>query len=445
MTITVIGLGPAGPGELTNATLAAVAAHEHRFLRTSRHPSASVLPDAVSFDYLYETLGSFEEVYAAIVEALVAADQKFQRVLYAVPGSPLVAEQSVQRLLSDPRVDVEIVPALSFLDLTWARLRIDPQQGGVRLIDGMNFAAEIDGERGPVLVSQCHSKLVLSDVKCSLADPPSTVTVLQRLGLPDERIFGVDWDDLDRNVEPDHLTSLWIPTLIPPLRHEIKRLVDVMDALRTRCPWDQEQTHASLAPYAIEEAYELAEAIAADAHPEATDAETDHLVEELGDLLFQVIFHSHLGQEGGRFSLEDVARMLSDKLVRRHPHVFGGVAVDSAEAVREQWEHTKRAERVGDGPEHDPMAGLTEALPALLYASKVIKRAEASSYVSIPSGNGLSADDLHTDELSPDEIVGRSLLALVGEARRAGVDPERALRLTAARLRDDVRAATSKT
>jgi tetrapyrrole methylase family protein / MazG family protein len=444
MTITVIGLGPAGPDELTTGTLAAIATHDHRFLRTSRHPSASVLLDAVSFDELYETLDSFDEVYAAIVEALVVADQKYGRVLYAVPGSPLVAEQTVQRLLTDSRVAVEIVPALSFLDLTWARLRIDPQQGGVRLIDGMNFAAEIDGERGPVLVSQCHSKRVLSDVKCSLVDPPTSVMVLQRLGLPDETIFSINWDDLDRVVEPDHLTTLWIPTLIPPLRYEIKRLVDVMDALRTRCPWDQEQTHVSLAPYAIEEAYELAEAIAADAHTEATDAETEHLVEELGDLLFQVLFHSHLGQEDGRFSLADVARVLSDKLIRRHPHVFGDAQVESAHDVRVQWEQTKRAERVGDGPETDPMAGLTEGLPALSYAAKVIKRAEASSYVNVPSENSLFADDLHTDERSIDEQVGERLLGLVSASRRAGVDPERALRLAAARLRDDVRASSSK-
>jgi tetrapyrrole methylase family protein / MazG family protein len=451
MPITVIGLGPAGPNELTTGTLEAIAAHEHRFLRTNRHPSASVLSAATSFDDLYETLDSFDEVYAAIVEALVAADRQYQRVLYAVPGSPLVAEQSVQRLLADPRVRVDIVPALSFLDLTWARLRIDPQQGGVRLIDGMNFAAEIEGERGPVLVSQCHSKLVLSEVKCSLLDPPSTVTVLQRLGLPDENIVSIAWDDLDRVVEPDHLTSLWIPTLRPPLRFEMKRLVDVMDSLRTQCPWDQEQTHMSLAPFAIEEAYELAEAIAADADPNATDADTDHLVEELGDLLFQVIFHSHLGQEDGRFSLADVACGLSDKLIRRHPHVFGDAQVDSAHEVRVQWENTKRTERVGDGQEHDPMAGLTEGLPALLYASKVLKRAEATSYVNIPTGNSQSADDLRTNEHGSEEWIaadaeneiGRRLLALVGESRQAKIDPERALRLAAARLRDDVRAATT--
>jgi tetrapyrrole methylase family protein / MazG family protein len=353
MHITVIGLGPGGEDLATIGTLRAIEAHPVQFLRTARHPAASLLTGATSFDHLYETLGSFDDVYASIVEALVAAatDAPDQRVLYAVPGSPLVAERTVELLLGDPRVHVTIVPALSFLDLTWARLQVDPQHGGVRLVDGLRFAEEVDGERGPLLVSQCHSLAVLSDIKCALSDPPATVTVLQRLGLPGESIITISWDDLDRVIEPDHLTSLWIPELTPPLRTEMARLVGIMAKLRTDCPWDQKQTHESLAKYVLEEAQELVEAIVADAEvsPDATDGEaeglTEHLIEELGDVLFQTVFHACLGTEDGRFTLADVARVLSDKLVRRHPHVFGDVEVADAEEVARNWELIKQEER----------------------------------------------------------------------------------------------------
>jgi tetrapyrrole methylase family protein / MazG family protein len=428
-TIIVVGLGPGTEDFLTRGTLNAIAGSTQRFLRTSRHPSASVMGECHSFDELYDALESFDQVYAAIVEHLVAAAvSNPEPVLYAVPGSPLVAEHTVELLLADPRVSVTIVPALSFLDLTWARLGVDPHTNGVRIIDGLRFAEASEGERGPLLVSQCHSKAVLSEIKCTPADPPERVTVLQRLGLPDESITDIAWDDLDRVIEPDHLTSLWIPVFDAPLRTEMARLVSVMDRLRAQCPWDQQQTHASLAPYAIEEAYELAEVIAADAKPEAGDTHTDHLIEELGDLLFQTVFHACLGNEDGRFTLADVARVLTDKLIRRHPHVFGEVLVSDADEVVRNWEQIKSIER---GVSADPMAGLTEGLPALSYAWKVIKRANTAGFSTEPI-------------TAPSSNIGEYLLGVVFGVRAAGADPEVELRLAAARYRDQVRAAVAK-
>ncbi len=442
-SIIVVGLGPGGTDLLTTGTLDAIAACPVRFLRTSRHPSAIVLSGAPSFDHLYDSLPSFDAVYSQIVAELVAAAEAQaraavpQQVLYAVPGSPLVAEHTVELLLANPAVDVTIVPALSFLDLTWARLRTDPLAAGVRVVDGLRFAQDADGEVGSLLVSQCHSLAVLSDIKCTPADPPETVVVLQRLGLPDESITTIAWDDLDRVVEPDHLTSLWISRMPSPLRTEMARLVQVMADLRDRCPWDSEQTHRSLAPYVVEEAYELVEAIEADSSPDATDADTDHLVEELGDVLFQTVFHACLGEEEGRFSMADVARVLSDKLIRRHPHVFAGLAVADADEVKRNWERIKGEER-GDADaasgDHDPMAGLTGALPALTYAAKVAKRAAAAGVAVTPVllPDGLSADD-----------IGDYLVSVVAAVRAAGSDPETELRLAAARLRDHVRRSAS--
>lgn len=148
---------------------------------------------------------------------------------------------------------------------------------------------------------------------------------------------------------------------------QVTRLRAIMHRLRAPggCPWDAEQTHASLIPNLIEEAYETVDTIQRGDH--------DHLREELGDLLLQVVFHSELAEEGGRFNLDDVARGISDKLVRRHPHVFGSSEAATPDAVLQQWDQIKREEK---GDEHQPyLYGVGKGLPALLRAVKVQKKA----------------------------------------------------------------------
>ena len=434
-TITVVGLGPAGEEFITAATRNAVAAHRVCFVRTRRHPSAQIVGDATSFDYLYHEHEAFDRVYASIVEQLVASATEHGEVLYAVPGSPMVAEHTVELLLRETRVDVVLVPALSFLDLTWVRLGVDPLAVGVRIVDAHRFAAEAAGERGPLLVAQCHDRSVLSDVKLALDDttgdgPP--VTILHHLGLPDEQIVSVPWAELDHFVGADHLTSLWIPRLAEPIAAELVGLVELVRTLREQCPWDAQQTHSSLRRYVVEEAYELVDAIDADSacgSSGADDIDLDvdldvaaaaeqHLIDELGDVLFQVVFHATLGEEAGRFTLADVARTLHEKLVHRHPHVFprddfaAGV-INSPNDVVANWERIKRDEKSSSG-------GIADGLPALLYAAKVLKRTD----------HAVVADPTIADEAQ----LGQRLLELVATARVLGVDAEVALRSVAARL-----------
>ena len=152
---------------------------------------------------------------------------------------------------------------------------------------------------------------------------------------------------------------------------EVARLRDIVAKLRAPdgCPWDREQTHATLRSSAIEEAYEMVEAIDAGDDP--------HLREELGDLLLQVIMHAQIAGEENRFDLEDVAREISDKLVRRHPHVFGEGRLGDSDAVLKQWDEIKRAERESKGAPANASAldGVSSALPALMRAGKIQKRA----------------------------------------------------------------------
>jgi len=466
--ITVVGLGPAGAELITVESSQEIAAHSRRFVRTRRHPASRAVSGAVSFDYCYEQAETFEDVYEAICERLLDACAQGD-VLYAVPGSPMVLERTVELLRercssagsAHTGVELRILPAMSFLDLAWARLGIDPAQEGVRIVDGLRFAESAAGCSGPLLVAHCHARWVMSDVKLAVESEPESAVVLQRLGLADETIREIAWADLDRAVDADHLTSVYVPELAEPVAAEIVRFDELVRTLRQRCPWDREQTHASLRRHLLEETYETLEAI--DGRVGLADDEIDerldgHLEEELGDLLYQVWFQARLAAERGAFTISDVARRVHDKLVERHPHVFGDARADSAEQVRANWETRKRREK----GRASVLDGIPETLPALLRAVKLLKRADAAGLTpqaELPADQMLPLDQILLSDqiLPPDQILHRAVTELVAEpcerhmgdvllaavelARRLNLDPEDALRTAAGRAERSLRAA----
>ena len=201
----------------------------------------------------------------------------------------------------------------------------------------------------------------------------------------------------------------------------IDRLLDIMARLREPgrgCPWDLEQDFASIAPYTIEEAYEVDDAI--------RRKDWDGLRDELGDLLLQVVFHAQMAREAGHFDFADVVRAISDKLVRRHPHVFGDATIETAEAQTHAWERQKADERAARG-ETSAMDGVPLALPALLRARKLLSRARRA---------GLASRDV---EPVTEQALGEMLFAAVTLAEGAGIDPEQALRNANARFEQRVR------
>ena len=451
--VVVVGLGPGGAEHVTAETLATIERIPHRFVRTLRHPTAHLVPDAVAFDELYEAADTFGDVYSELAARVARAAIEHGEVLYAVPGSPLILERSVRQVVADDRVECTLLPAMSFLDLAYARLALDPVEVGLRLVDGHDFAVGAAGERGPLLVAHTHADWVLSDIKLAVEDAvgDEEVVILQRLGTAEEAITRTTWAHLDRAVAPDHLTAVYIPRLAAPVGHEYVRFHQLARTLREQCPWDIEQTHRSLIPYLLEEAYEVVDAIEAlDGDDPTTD---EHLIEELGDVLYQVEFHATIAEQQGRFTIADVARGVHDKLVRRHPHVFGHVVVDGAANVARNWEEIKRVERAekaekaekaaeaggdeGSTPAGGLFDGIAGSLPSLTYARDVQKKAAAVGFDWPDVDGALLKIGEETAELtdallsSPDDRrgeLGDLLFAVVNVARHLDVDPESALR-----------------
>jgi tetrapyrrole methylase family protein / MazG family protein len=287
---------------------------------------------------------------------------------------------------------------------------------------------------------------VLSDVKLALLDAlpaDHPVTVLQRLGHADERVTRVDLADLDRTVEPDHLTALFVDTGARRVAPELARLVALTERLRGPggCPWDAKQTHHSLMRHTLEEAYEVADAISAlpaDAPFGDVDvARYDALEDELGDLLFQVCIHSVLAAETGAFTIADVAARVHAKLVHRHPHVFGDTTVSSADDVVRNWEQIKKDEQ----SLASVMDGVTTSLPALLMVPKLFRKAASTG--ADPAADPhewLARAVASTAERADADAVADLLAAAIAVAWKADVDPEAALRAWAERFRAEFRA-----
>jgi len=212
------------------------------------------------------------------------------------------------------------------------------------------------------------------------------------------------------------------PPLVPNAPHpELDELIAVLERLRAPggCVWDREQTHASLVQYLVEEAFELVDAIEAGSREE--------LIEELGDVLYQVIFHADIAAEAGEFTLEDVARHMREKMVARHPHVFGDVTASTSDDVVATWEAVKAVEK---SHRTSVLEGIPQGMPSLALADKTLGRAAKVGVVReaavIPS---------------TEQELGEELLATVVAAKAAGLDSERALRGALRALQFEVRAA----
>jgi tetrapyrrole methylase family protein/MazG family protein len=373
--ITIVGLGPGGPDLVTQQAAALLTSAEMVYLRTRRHPAVAILPPTVrveAFDDEYERAESFDTLYETIVSHLLAAAER-RDVVYAVPGHPLVAETTV-RVLRDRAsargLPLRIVPGLSFVEPALAAVGVDPLEAGLQLADALQPNVE---PFRPALIAQIYNRRSASLAKLALLErypAEHRVALISHAGLADERVDWLPLYAIDRTERTDHLTCLYLPPIaLLDGTGEERTFDEVVRRLRRDCPWDREQTHQSLRRYLIEETFEAVDAL-----------DSGDLVaygQELGDVLLQVYLNAAIAEESNTFTMRDVYRWITTKLIRRHPHVFGDVAASTAEQVEANWETIKAAERNGGGSRLD---GVPRSMPALALANALQLRAAKAGF-----------------------------------------------------------------
>jgi tetrapyrrole methylase family protein/MazG family protein len=476
--LVVVGLGPGDPGDMSAGALRALQEAEFVILRTSTHPTVAFLEEQgityTSCDDIYESAPTFGAAYEQIVDRVMQAALSGICVAYAVPGHPSVFEDTVSRLRArcvEAGVQFTIAGSQSFLEPAFASLGIDPAHG-LLVLDALNLKAEQLSRTTPTLIVQVYDRTVASDVKLVLASrygDEHTVNVVRAAGVRGEqRTSEVRVFELDRLSWLDHLTTVYVPPLetsatgrtrgtqpaethpaitqpTAPQPAETRRaesqricrypadpLVDVVARLRGEggCPWDREQDHMSLRPFVLEEAYEVVESIEL--------GEMNKLCEELGDLLLQIALHAQIAAEEGSFDINDVVSGITEKMVRRHPHVFAGTRVRDSSEVLDRWQEIKDAEH--DKMEPSVIGQVPKHLPALMRAHEVQHRAAKVGF-DWPAPRDIFdkvAEEIQelkkaheaNDSGALEGELGDLLFSVTNLARRFGVMPEQALATT---------------
>ena len=440
--IVILGLGPGSPSLLTLETWDMVRSGRPLYLRTAKHPTVEELKrQGITFhtyDGIYDGANNFDEVYGAIARDIIDRATNGEEVVYAVPGSPMVAEKTV-RLIRDMAnkqgIGVRILPAMSFLETLYARLAIDPISG-ITVIDSADIDKLPRDINTALVVTQVYNRQVASETKLALMDilpDDYPVTFIRNLSLPDEELRSIELYELDHQIHIDHLVSLYVPAR--PIKEQsfsLDPLTSVMARLRSPggCVWDVEQTHESLRRYMVEEVYEVLEAI--------DNRDSAALCEELGDLLLQIVFHARIAEECGAFSMQDVVDTVTAKMVRRHPHVFGEITVRDAAEVVVNWEEIKKQEK--GHHRQAVLDGVSLGLPSLMRAYKLQGKAAKVGFDwdSIgPVWDKIKEEwcELQAAEATGDKAaiageLGDLLFATVNLARFLQVEPETALNLT---------------
>jgi tetrapyrrole methylase family protein / MazG family protein len=443
-TITIVGLGAGDLEQLPLGVYRLIKSSETLFLRTKEHPVVDDLAaegvEFRSFDNIYEKHDRFEEVYEEITQILVSQAEKGPLV-YAVPGHPLVAEKTVQLLLGlkeEGKVEVKVGGGQSFIDALFSSVGADPIDG-FQLLDGTSLRLQDIHMNQQLIIGQVYDAFIASEVKLTLMELypyDYEVMLVTAAGSKDEEVARIPLVELDRTAGLSNLTSLYVPA-VKEMEGSYKQygtLREIISTLRgpEGCPWDKEQTHQSLKKYLIEETYELLEAIDED--------DIDHIVEELGDVLLQVMLHAQIGEDEGMFTMEEVIETIASKMVRRHPHVFGSVAVENADQVTANWDKIKQQEK-GGGEGHEPMLKNTaKGMPALIKAYEYQKKAAKAGF-DWPDAKGawdkvweelkeFEREMENSSETERKKEFGDILFALINVARFYKIFPEEALAMT---------------
>jgi tetrapyrrole methylase family protein/MazG family protein len=448
--IILLGLGPGDSTLLTRHAWQVLESTPEIYLRTSQHPTVAGFPPSLqihSFDDLYNQLPSFDDVYAHIIEKVLELGRRPQGVVYAVPGHPFVAEATCPEIARRARLEglpVQIIEGLSFIEPTFTALGIDPLPH-LAIVDALELAsAHVPPfpPDSPALIAQIHSKTIANEVKLTLMESypdEHPVKLVHAAGTPQVLVEQLPLHAIDQSQSIGLLTSLYLPPLEKGTSFEAFQ--EIIAALRAPdgCPWDREQTHQTLRTNLLEETYEALAALDAD--------DPAHMREEFGDLLLQITLHAQIANEYGEFNIAQVFKGIYDKIIRRHPHVFGDWKVDGVENVLQNWEKLKAAERSeihreNGATEKGLLDGVELALPALSQAEEIQSRAARVGF-DWPDTRGV-VDKINEEcheLLNAENLASRSdelgdlLFAVVNLARHYDIDAESALRETNTRFR----------
>ena len=443
--ITLMGLGPGDIGSLTREAWDWILSIDTLYIRTMAHPIVDALPNGLALIGFDDILDQHEEedAVSTVVETILNLGLQPGGVTYAVPGHPLVGEATCEAILRRAKqreIPCRVIDGLSFLEPTFHVLGVDPF-GSLSLADGLTLSRLHTPDFSPskpALITQISSAAIANRVKQALLatyPPEHSVRLVHAAGTDQQVIQDLPLEKIDQSSYLGALSSLFIPALSPTSSFE--SFMEVIARLRAPdgCPWDRAQTHMTLRPFLIEEAYEALDAL--------DKGNMQDLAEELGDLLLQIGLHAQIGAEEGDFTINQVIEGISNKLIRRHPHVFASVDVEDVSGVIQNWEAIKADERKesGESGKKGLLDGVPRALPALLQAEEIVERvgrvkfdrlAELGSEDVIRS-TGLKA--LEADEAQLPEQLGELLLAITSYAHQKGIGAEDALRAAINRFR----------
>ena len=424
-TITIAPLST--PQTLTRAAWDAILYADTLYLQTSEHPSAKPVLDAdlvfTTLDDLYETAEDFDKLNEAIAARLVSAGN----CVYAVMGDGCFAQlPAIEKAAKKHGFHVDVLPGVSYAKAAFPKLQ-DAQIYAARALP-----KRVDPNM-PLYIQELDNPIIAGEIKLTLSEIypdewPVTLATMQKDGHYSYRTFPLSELDRKHTLFAGSVLYVKPASFEERTRYGYYDLVAVMHRLRAPggCPWDREQTHESLKADLIEECYELNDAI-----DEQDDA---HIVEELGDVLMDIVFHSVIADEQGRFNENDVADGIVKKMIYRHPHVFGSEKAESSADVLKRWDELKQKEK-NQKTQKEVLCAVPKRFPALMRSAKVQKRAGKVGFDWNNANEALPKVYEELEELKAamngsgnlSEEAGDLLFAAVNVIRLLGLDPEQLL------------------
>jgi len=448
-SITVVPLGPGSPDLMTLQAAELLQSGQRLFLRTAKHPVSEWLDQKgiqwTSLDDQYDRAEDFDALNDSITAILLSA-AAHEPILYAVPD-PLTDQTvlTLRKKAGDNAIPFRTLPGVSMADTCMAAGLRGSEEGSFMRINAIDFSGSAYDPNVSLLITEIDSRILAGEIKLSLneyLDDETMVVFFPPSDAPFRKMLLIPLTELDRQKKYDQTVSVYLQGSDYRKRDRFvfQDLQRIMKRLRAQdgCPWDRAQTHLSLRPYMVEEAWEAVDAIDME--------DMDHLSDELGDVLLQVVFHASIAESYDEFTMTDVISNICKKMLKRHPRLFGTEPAlqDPSDLARmtETWEALKRAE-TGSRTVGESLNDVSSSLPSLKYAIKINKKlaqlrkavqssAEVAQHIRTLSSSLLSGDNSSLDQKS----MGKLLIYCMELCRLADVDGEVLLHEEVNRLKE---------